>query len=123
MSVVDNLSEDEERKAKAGSSVARAIYVLAPFSAIGMYVVLFLIWKAASLVEQATIVSSVVLSHVALLTVAYGLPRRWPWARYAGILLGASLLFAFPIGTALGGYMLFHLVLRWGVPEREAWDV
>jgi hypothetical protein len=43
-----------------------------------------------------------------------------PWGRYAGIGFGLFLLAGFPVGTALGGYLLWTLLLKWGGPQATA---
>jgi hypothetical protein len=43
--------------------------------------------------------------HVAI---AYGASRKAGWARVLSILVGIFLLFAFPIGTIVGGYLLYN---------------
>jgi hypothetical protein len=42
------------------------------------------------------------------------------WGRYAGIGFGLFLLPGFPIGTVLGGYLLWTLLLQWGAPQATA---
>lgn len=50
-----------------------------------------------------------------LITVGLGVRRRRPWARTGGILLGAATLLFFPVGTLIGLYSIWVLIL----PETE----
>jgi hypothetical protein len=49
--------------------------------------------------------------HIA---VAFGASRSAGWARVLSIIVGCILLFAFPLGTIVGGYLLYNS--KW--PER-----
>jgi hypothetical protein len=56
------------------------------------------------------------------LVIASGLAKGRPWARFAGIAMGAVLLIGFPVGTVLGVLVLMGLVGRdakdwFGVPR------
>jgi len=39
--------------------------------------------------------------------------RRHAWARYLSIVLCSVAMLLFPIGTAFGGYAIYHLTVRW----------
>lgn len=52
---------------------------------------------------------------VVFLLVAKGLWDRRDWARVAGIVIGAVSLFAFPVGTLIGGFTIYVLAF-----EKEA---
>lgn len=47
---------------------------------------------------------------IPLIVVAVGLMRHREWARIAGIVIAALLIFHFPIGTAVGAYGLWTLL-------------
>jgi hypothetical protein len=47
---------------------------------------------------------------IPLIITGVGLLRRREWARIAGIVIGALLIFHFPIGTAVGIYALWALL-------------
>jgi hypothetical protein len=46
------------------------------------------------------------------LACGWGLVRRRPWSRWLGIFLAALMVTQVPIGTALGGYVLWVLLSR-----------
>lgn len=72
----------------------------------------FVIFQATS--GEATAINVVcVLVPAALLFLARGIRRKDGWARTSGLLLGFVMLAGFPVGTLVGGYVLFQLVLRW----------
>lgn len=48
-----------------------------------------------------------------LFALAFGLERQKKWARIVAIVYAVGLLFAFPIGTALGGYVIWALTAAW----------
>ena len=56
---------------------------------------------------------------------AFGLNRailqRKSWARVVGILVGTAMLFGFPIGTAIGLYIMWNLIKDWedGAPAQR----
>jgi len=50
---------------------------------------------------------------IALFFVARAVMRYETWGRYAGIAYGLFSLIGFPIGTLVGGYILWHLVFGW----------
>jgi hypothetical protein len=52
------------------------------------------------------------------LAIAYGAERCMPWARVASIVLGLLMLAGFPIGTALGVWLLINALPQW-VEERR----
>lgn len=65
------------------------------------------------------VIPAVMLLPVALhLAIAYGAERCKPWARIASIVLGVLMLPGFPIGTALGIWLLINAVPAW-VAERR----
>jgi protein-S-isoprenylcysteine O-methyltransferase Ste14 len=39
------------------------------------------------------------------------------WSRMVGIILAFLALFAFPIGTLIGGYILWCLIGGWSIPD------
>ncbi len=45
--------------------------------------------------------------------------RRAAWGRVVGSLYGVFLLAGFPIGTLIGGYLLWNLVMGWGEDDVE----
>ena len=55
-----------------------------------------------------------------LFAVAAALRQRRRGARAAGIVCGCLVLGAFPVGTAIGGYLLWLLLLRWPPKEPAA---
>ncbi len=46
--------------------------------------------------------------------VVIGSKRMKPWARTMSNLMGIVMLFAFPIGTVIGGYLLWTSAEKWG---------
>ena len=56
-----------------------------------------------------------------LFAVAAALPRRRSWARAAGIVCACGVLAGFPVGTAMGAYLLWSLLFRWS-PARADGD-
>lgn len=48
-----------------------------------------------------------------LYRVGWAVSQGRTWGRVAGIVIGVVSLAGFPIGTALGGYLLFVLALKW----------
>ncbi len=48
-----------------------------------------------------------------MFAVWFGLERKQHWARVWAIVLSVALLFAFPIGTAIGGYIIWSLTAGW----------
>jgi len=45
---------------------------------------------------------------------SWGIGRHLKWARVTGMLYGVLSLLAFPIGTLLGGFIVWHLAKGWG---------
>lgn len=65
------------------------------------------------------LIPAAMLVPVALhLAIAYGAERCHPWARVASIVLGFLMLAGFPIGTALGVWLLVNAIPEW-VQERR----
>lgn len=56
------------------------------------------------------------LSSLVFLASGYGLALEKPWGKKFGIVPAVLLLFKFPIGTALGGYMIYAIHY---VPKEE----
>jgi Na+/phosphate symporter len=48
------------------------------------------------------------------LVVASGAKRKKPWARTMTNLVGIVMLFAFPVGTVVGTYLIWTGVEKWG---------
>ncbi|MDZ4074702.1 MAG: hypothetical protein U1E04_08125 [Hylemonella sp.] len=48
------------------------------------------------------------------LVVAFGAKRKKSWARTMTNLIGVVMLFAFPIGTVIGGYLIWTGAEKWG---------
>ena len=57
---------------------------------------------------------------VGLFFVAGAVMRHKTWGRYAGIIYGLVSLVSFPIGTLIGGYVLWQLVFGWAEGAAEA---
>jgi hypothetical protein len=57
---------------------------------------------------------------VGLFFVGNAVMRHEPWARVVGIIYGAIALLGFPLGTLVGGYVLWQLVFKWGEGEVAA---
>jgi len=53
------------------------------------------------------------------LVCSWGLIRRRPWSRWIGIFLAALMVTQVPIGTAIGGYVLWVLLSRRSEPWFE----
>lgn len=49
------------------------------------------------------------------LIIGKAIQKHKEWARIVGIILAILILFAFPIGTLVGGYILWCLIKRWNV--------
>jgi hypothetical protein len=58
---------------------------------------------------RAVAIGGAVLA-VPSLVCGWGLLRRRPWSRWLGILLAALAVVQFPVGTMLGGYVLWVLL-------------
>lgn len=64
---------------------------------------------------MVAVVATFIAGMVALLAApaalaGWGLLRRKPWARTLGLLIGFLNLFAFPVGTLVGGYTIWVLM-------------
>ncbi|MDR7304937.1 hypothetical protein [Rhodoferax saidenbachensis] len=46
--------------------------------------------------------------------IATGAKRKKPWARIMTNLVGIVMLFAFPVGTVVGAYLIWTGVEKWG---------
>lgn len=53
------------------------------------------------------------LIPVFLLWLGSAIKQHKDWARTVGLLYGALLLIGFPIGTIVGVYILWNLILKW----------
>jgi hypothetical protein len=103
--------------------LAKAHRVLAIF-----YVALFLVacvyvWRP-NLSEFWVIVGALAIAFSLIITLHFAASRgvehsKW-WARVISVLLGTVLLIGFPIGTAIGGYLLYLSLGAWEKPESSA---
>lgn len=64
----------------------------------------------------ALIVGAIVLLHAVL---AAGARNRNEVAKFGSVVVGALMLFAFPIGTIVGGFLIYNGVQNWP-PRRDA---
>ena len=108
---------DEFAKA-AGKSAATAITIFLVCAVPVAAIVIALVWLGKRSDIQGIALSGVLFVVSAALTaISVGLRRGRRWARVAGIYAGFFSLFAFPIGTVFGGFVLFKLVFCWSEPE------
>ncbi len=57
---------------------------------------------------------------VSLFVIARGIFSQRDWARWAGMAYGVLALFAIPVGTIVGGYVLWQLQKGWPGDARQA---
>ena len=71
-------------------------------------------YDALRFLQLGLILLTLVLVHVVL---SAGSFKRLKWARYGTLLLSVFLLFAFPVGTVLGIYLLLNTFEAWIEPK------
>jgi len=54
------------------------------------------------------------------MSVGKAIQERKDWGRTVGIILGALMLIGIPIGTLIGGYILYCLISGWDQPQAAA---
>lgn len=105
---------DEARRRNNAGRVLRVLAYIAGAGVVGLWL--------ASLLPDTSDAGSTTFRFVLLVAaaLAYGVYRAGQavaqgkvWGRQAGMLLAALLLLAFPIGTAVGGYLLWTLGRQW----------
>ncbi|MGD8380192.1 MAG: hypothetical protein PVJ40_03370 [Gammaproteobacteria bacterium] len=73
----------------------------------------------AGATKDAWIMLVFLVSPVFYLTLGRAIMDHKPWGKTVGIILGVIMLFGFPIGTLIGGYVLLSLMNGWDVPDGQ----
>jgi peptidoglycan/LPS O-acetylase OafA/YrhL len=97
---------------------AMAVFYIALIGLFGAY---FVVMDPANFWEGISVAAIILgtLGAVHFVASKGAEASQW-WGRAISVLLGTILLVGFPIGTAIGGYLLYLSLAAWEHPERKS---